>query len=378
VTFERPPGEPVAATRSARHAIDRRRRRLEAGVTVVVVVVVGAYAWFQAEASSPSVSSTPGATSRPTSTPGTGSGGPVEAPQLLALSVTGAQRPLLAIVGIGRGGGAPAIVAVPMGLTLVVPGAGEMRAKDVGVLRGSSVQVALSNMMGVWAGHYLVTDVDRLAVMVDAAGGLSTDLPQGFVLPTAVVGPGAVTLTGGQVKEMLVSTKGSEAPAAWRAVLGAWLAHPPALARTDVDQTDDLPGAGAVLEAARGAPVLVVPTKTVAGTAAVVDQPAFDTLVTKTFGTTEPVPVIVQNGSGRPGIGEAVARRILPAGFRVVISENASTFGVALTTITANGRKHVAQARSLRRDLGVGRVRLSRVPSGVGDITVVVGEDFRA
>ena len=217
-----------------------------------------------------------------------------------------------------------------------------------------------------------------MAVMVDAAGGLSSDLSQGFVLPTAVVGPGAVTLTGGQVKEMLVSTKGSEAPAAWRAVLGAWLADPPALARTDVDQTDDLRGAGAVLEEARGAPVLDVPTKTVAGTAAVVDQPAFDTLVTKTFGTTEPVPVIVQNGSGRPGIGEAVARRILPAGFRVVISENASTFGVAVTTITANGRKHVAQARSLRRNLGVGRVRLSRVPSGVGDITVVVGEDFRA
>jgi hypothetical protein len=320
--------------------------------------------------------SSPSATSTPTSTPGPGGAG--GSPQLLALSVIGAPTPLLAIVGTGRNRAAPAAFAVPMDLTLVVPGAGEMRAKDVGSLQGSSVQVALSNMIGVWARHYLVTDVDHLAVMVDAAGGLSTDLAQGFVLPTAVVGPGPVTLSGGQVKDLLVSTRGSEAPAAWKAVLGAWLAHPPVLGRTDVDQTDDLQGAGALLEAARGAHVLDVPTKDVAGTATVVDQPAFDSLVAKTLGTTPPVPVIVQNGSGRPGIGQAVARRILPAGFRVVISENAPTFGVAVTTVTANGRNHVAQARRVRRDLGVGRVRLSRVPSGIGDITVVVGKDFRA
>jgi hypothetical protein len=223
-----------------------------------------------------------------------------------------------------------------------------------------------------------VTDVDRLAVVVDAAGGWSTTLAQGFVLPSAVVGPGSVRLTGGQVKDLLVSTPGSQALAAWRAVLGAWLAHPPTLSRTDVDQTDDLQGATALLGTAHGAPILDVPTKTVAGTASVVDQPAFDDLIAKTFRTTEPVPVIVQNGSGRPGIGEAVARLIIPVGFRVVISENAPTFGVAVTTITANGRNHVAQARGLRHDLGVGRVRLSRVPSGIGDITVVVGEDFTA
>ena len=214
--------------------------------------------------------------------------------------------------------------------------------------------------------------------MVDAEGGLHADLAEGFVLPSAVVGPGPVILTGAQVKGLLVSTQGPEAQAAWKAVLTAWLAEPQTLESGDVAETDDLRAATAALVAARGATVLEVPTKTVAGTTIVTAQPEFDALMKVTLGIAMPVPVIVENGSGRPGIGEAVARRILPAGFRVVISENAPTFGVVATTITANGRDNVGQARRLRHALGVGRVRLSRVPSGIGDITVVVGRDFRA
>jgi LytR cell envelope-related transcriptional attenuator len=374
VTLDQPPGGPVRATRTARRDDEHRRRRIEAVVTVLVVVVVGLYARSQADTQAPGAR----AGQTPTSTSTASPSSPAGSPRFLAISVTGAPEPLLAVVGIGSVSAGAAAVAVPMGLTVVVPGAGEMRAKDLGTLPGRSIEVALSNLIGSWARHYLVTDVDRFAAMVDAAGGLHADLAQGFVLPSAVVGPGPVTLTGAQVKGLLVSTQGVDAQAAWKAVLTAWLGEPRPLERGDVADTDDLQAASAALEAARGATVLDVPTKTVAGTTSVIAQPAFDALVTKTFGTAAPVPVIVQNGNGRPGIGQAVARRILLAGFRVVISENAPTFGVVQTTITANGRKHVAQARRLRHALGVGRLRLSRVPSGIGDITVVVGEDFTA
>ena len=374
MTREQPPGGPVLPPRAVRRDVEHRRRRTEAVVTVVVVAVVGVYAWFQADTSASAPPAGHGATTTSTPPPSTS---PASS-QLLALSVTGAPEALLAVVGTGSDTRGPAAVAVPMGLTIVVPGAGEMRARDLAALSGPSVRVGLSNLIGSWAPHYVVTDVDRLAAMVDAVGGLHADLAQGFVLPSAVVGPGPVTLTGAQVKGLLVSTQGAEAQAAWKAVLTAWLAEPQTLESGDVAETDDLRAVAAVLVAARGARVLDVPTKTVAGTTLVTAQPEFDALMKRTFGTAVPVPVIVENGSGRPGIGEAVARRILPAGFRVVISENAPTFGVVRTTITANGRDHVGQARRLRHELGVGRVRLSRVPSGIGDITVVVGRDFRA
>jgi hypothetical protein len=41
----------------------------------------------------------------------------------------------------------------------------------------------------------------------------------------------------------------------------------------------------------------------------------------------EAVPVIVLNGNVVPEIGETVSERLLPGGFRVAISQNASDFG---------------------------------------------------
>jgi hypothetical protein len=46
---------------------------------------------------------------------------------------------------------------------------------------------------------------------------------------------------------------------------------------------------------------------------------------------TEAVPVIVLNGNGVPGTGEVVAEWIIPGGFRVAVSQNASDFDHAET-----------------------------------------------
>ena len=91
-----------------------------------------------------------------------------------------------------------------------------------------------------------------------------------------------------------------------------------------------------------------------------------------------PVSTIVQNGSGEPGVGEAVAVQIIPAGFRVVLSQNAQTFDLTHTDVFANGPDHEGEARAVKAALGVGRVRVAAVPSNVGDITIVVGKDFTA
>ena len=251
-----------------------------------------------------------------------------------------------------------------------------MQAKDVSHLPGPGMRLALSNLVGAWADHWLVTDLDRLAAFVDRSGGLNANLAQIFVIGTRRARTGPDDLDGAQVRAML-STQGAEAEAAWGAVLTALLAHPPALGRSDVAGTDDLSAAQRVLDDSAGAAVIPVPTATVAGSTLIAAQPDLDELMTKTFDTSPPVSVIVQNGSGFAGVGALVARKILPEGFRVVVSENASSFDHAVTTIVANGAKNIPPARRLRRALGVGLIRLSRVPSGIGDITVVVGKDFK-
>ena len=81
-----------------------------------------------------------------------------------------------------------------------------------------------------------------------------------------------------------------------------------------------------------------------------------------------PVPVIVQNAAGAAGVGEAVGRLIIPAGFRVTLSQNAESFDEDETQIVALGEEHLRDARRVRAALGVGRIAVSQVASGIGDM----------
>jgi hypothetical protein len=93
--------------------------------------------------------------------------------------------------------------------------------------------------------------------------------------------------------------------------------------------------------------------------------------------TEEAVPVIVLNGNGVPGIGELVAEKILPGGFRVAVSENASSFDHAETLVVVGSAGDVDIAERVRDLLGVGSVSVS-VGSGIAPVTIVVGKDFAA
>src|SRR5204862_6434597 len=135
-------------------------------------------------------------------------------------------------------------------------------------------------------------------------------------------------------------------------------------------ETVDAAAAAAVLGAARGAEVQVAPTKVVGATAIVPAQPDFDDLVGRLFGAPPPVRAFVQNGSGSPGIGEAVARDLLPQGFRIVLSGNAESFNHDTTVITAIGADHLDDANRAKDALGVGVVRESQVASGLAGVTI--------
>ena len=295
----------------------------------------------------------------------------------MALAIAGGPAAYLAVVGTGPGGTRPAAVPIPDGLSIVVPGQGETPASGVGALPGPSLQVALSNVVGTWVQDYAVLDLAKARGLVNRVGGITVDLPTPEATSAGVVGPGTVELSGAQV-EALLGTDSGDGDDRWQAVLTGLLAARPTLRRSDLTSVSSLAGVQQVMDATVAAEVLPMPTRTVAGAAAIAQQPEFDALLSSTWRTKPPTPVIVQNGNGAPGVGEAVARLIIPAGFRVVISQNAQSFDVPATDIIANGLSNVTLARRVRKAMGVGLVEASRVPSGIGDITIVVGKDFTA
>jgi hypothetical protein len=86
----------------------------------------------------------------------------------------------------------------------------------------------------------------------------------------------------------------------------------------------------------------------------------------------------VLNGTGVPGTVQALVSPLVQAGARVVLTGNADRFDYTATQIVYFDDAHAVDARRLRDALGVGQVVRGQIRSGVVDITVVVGSDFRS
>jgi LytR cell envelope-related transcriptional attenuator len=297
-------------------------------------------------------------------------------PALLVLSVTGAPKPLLAVVGAA--GSPPAAMAVPQGLTLEVPGAGPLTTRRVAALPGDGLQVALSNVVGAWAAHYAVSDLEQLAILVDRNDGLLVQLPEEVTLGEDVLPPGHVRLTGAQVSAYL-GAENQNTFTRWEVVLAAFLAAPPQLEPEDLSETDDLAGVQATLNGAKDGLIETLPVQVAAATIRVPKYSSLDELMADRFGVKRsPVPVIVQNAVGTAGIGESVGRLIISRGFRITLSQNAEVFDQDQTQIVALGEENLQDARRVRSALGVGRIAVSQVASGIGDVQIIVGKDFTA
>jgi hypothetical protein len=292
----------------------------------------------------------------------------------VALSVTDAGHALLATIASGS---RPSVIALPPGLTVVLPGQGEVGTDEVSSLTGPSVQVAMSNVLGVWVDHYAVMNLNAFGGVVDRAGGIRADLPDSVTIDGVDVGPGPSTLDGRGVVTLLAEET-AHSFARWQSVLAALLDKRPSLLPTDLAEVDDSGGVQTIFQGAGKASVLRFPVQSVAGAARVPEYEALDAILSRAWGSTAPTPVILQNGSGVPGVGEAAARLLIPEGFRIALSQNATTFNHKTTQIVAQGEDALPAAKRARRALGVGQVGVTDIPSGIGDITIVVGKDFRA
>ncbi len=354
-------------SRAERSGQVRKRWRTQtiagAAVVAVTLVVVVVRAGGEAETATP----TPTASSSATV-----AAGPA---QLLAMSVTGAPNALLATVGAG-GAQASAAVVLPPDMTVVMPGAGELASEQLQELPGESMRVGVSNVDGAWNEHYAVMDLARFGAVVDRLGGLNVDLQDVYAVGNDVMGPGQTHLSGAQVSDLL-EEDADDTAARWASVLGAFLAAQPNLSPTDLVETDDAQAAAAILGSG-GARVEIMPTQVVGGTALIPAQPDENELMAELFATPTPVRAEVRNGNGEPGVGEAVGAQLIPAGFRIVLSENADTFDHQTTEIIAAGAENEPAAQDARKAIGVGKVIQSSIPSGLADVTIIVGKDYHA
>jgi hypothetical protein len=304
-----------------------------------------------------------------------GAAEPAGPPEFALLSVSGAGHPLVGVFG-----GTDAKVfyqLLPPRVTLVQPGQGEVALGRLAIQPALAQQVGVSNALGLWIEHFGVIGLDGLVEIIDRAGGLEVDLPATYSLTQRTIGPGVERLSGSEVEEFLTAEEGDEL-GRWGLVLGALLSSPPEIEAEDFLEIDDVEAMRDVWAGGPRAERIGFPTEQAAGATRLPRVETIDAMMKDHFGTNSPVPVVVENGSGVPGVGEDVARLILREGFRVVFSKNAESFDQAVTLIVAEDHESIPTARRVRRMLGVGRVAVSQVPSGVGDITIVVGKDFTA
>ncbi|HSL12282.1 MAG TPA: LCP family protein [Actinomycetota bacterium] len=294
---------------------------------------------------------------------------------LTVIAVRGTPNALIAVVGV-HPERPPAALVLPGNVTVVAPGQGETTIDGVAALSGESIRIAVSNAIGRWADRYAVADAESFAAAIDQMGGLEVDLSEPATLDGGDLGAGTHELSGGEVM-VLLSETGDVAPIRWADVVEGLLEAGP-LPGSAFAESDDAAGTVGALERARGAVVEIAPVAPVADQASVLDQPAADGLVRNLFGGRPPTPIVVENGNGEPNVGEVVAARLLPEGFQIVISQNADSFRHRRTEIAATAGEFADEAERVRELLGVGRVVVSQVPSGLADITIVVGRDFTA
>ena len=277
---------------------------------------------------------------------------------LLVVTTDGGRLPL--VVG-STGFGTVGALVVPPEAMVVIPGQGESTIGDALELPSRQAATAVGNLLGVWIEDHATIDSDRLAAIADDVGGvrIGGELADGRDVSGMFEASGAGDVAGLQiVMESLLA-----ADVVWSPADLVEAEHPVSVVR--------------MLEAASGAQVTTLEAEEVASGVFRADPEQVTDALVAAFGgpAEEAVPVIVLNGNGVPGIGEAVAEKLLPGGFRVAVSQNASDFDHLETLIVVGSPDDVALAERVRDLLGVGSVSVS-VGSGIAPVTVVIGKDF--
>ena len=379
----------------------RRRQRLRLVVVLVVLLAVAAAAfavWLAADA--PPRPQAAAAEVRTQST---------LLLQVQAEDRTAVASALLAADPDDRTG---AVLLVPQQVLVNVPGIGSLPfSRGLASAPPQGSRDALSDLMGVTVDEGWVLSSARLAELVDLLGGIPVEVDVPVVADSTVlldVGPQRVDGAGAvQLLQYLAPEEQEQSRMArLQEVLDGVLTSLPAERAELVALLEGLgPESDSTLTppeladrllavtAADGEGQLqydnlpVLPIDTGGGvTASRVDAPRLLAVVDRLLADSVPPGVreggnrvLVLNGVGTPGLGEAVRAKLAPAGFVFVGSRNAPDFGHPTTQVLVPRATAEAQALGARVAEAIGVPATSVVTQEFGtvaDVVVLVGADF--
>lgn len=304
-----------------------------------------------------------------------------------------------------------AAVLVPRQVIVNVPGSGSGPFANA-LAAGDSApsRNALADLLGVQVDGSWVLDQAAFAQLVDALGGVQATADVPVVVDNAVVVPqGAQKLDGARAVALMTFLAPGEPEQARLArvqsVLDGLLSALPPDAAAVSSALTALGGASATTGPPAGtAAVLtglakaqkaqqlqydvlpVIPIDSgVGATSFRVDAPAVKALVDRQLAQSIPPGVrqsgnrvLVLNGVGTPGLGDAVRTKLVAAGFVFVGSRNAEHFDYPATHVLVPEATPQDQALGERvaKALGVKGVVEQADLGSVADVVVIVGADF--
>ena len=318
---------------------------------------------------------------------------------------------------LASGAGSGQQILVPSRLVLDVPGAGRVPIAQALTPGAQSLGAALSDALDIRVDTTWVLDSAALARLVDALGGVVVDVDVD-VTASADVGSAVLVsagahqrLSGAQAAAYAQLLVGDEPEpsrlARQERVLDAVLAALPAASqarRALLGALPDAPtGAGldtvvrtvGRLRADAGAGQLastVLPVTDIDAGAGVpsygLDAVGAAAVVrSRLAGAMLPTPaggvirVLVQNGVGTPGLGEAARSRLVAAGLRYVGGGNLAGFGVeqSLVLLPDGSPDSRRRGHAVVQALGLNdsALRVSEAAPSVADVVVMLGKDFR-
>jgi hypothetical protein len=238
----------------------------------------------------------------------------------------------------------------------------------------AAVQAALGRRID----HFLVTDEATFEALVDRLGPVDVQADVSFSADGLQLGPGPVRLSGAQAVAYLdQAVDTSDATARWEEVLTGVLAGRRSGWTSELGLSDDDDTVRSLLSASREAVVLELPTVPADQGGLLPDPDAVPRLLAAQFGVGEPlVRIIVLDGTKDPGSAARISSLLAPQGYRVVAEQPSTDPHTKITQIVAATDALVPKAEQVQAFMGVGMVYVGSEPTGIADITIVVGKDF--
>ncbi|HEY3211428.1 MAG TPA: LCP family protein [Actinomycetota bacterium] len=361
-----PPPEILARWEARKEAARRRhtaRRKVTTWLLIAVVVVAGIVVFVQRTAKR-----------------GAGPRGPAGTapPSLVVWGVNMQTASFVAVIS-NPGNLGPVALVIPDETLVDIPGGPATVGGAVGEpgLLLAAAQATLDRRVD----HYVVMNDLDLGGLIDRIGPIEVQLDEPFGWNGRTFGPGTARLTGGPVMSFLEAGTELDRTPRWEEVLtGIFSARPDSQRWAGPLGTTDSAGAvRSALLAAHEAAVLEVPTAPAEGGGLLADPDDVADFLQSHLGRegTPLVRVIVLTANGQKSDVIVVATRLAGLGYRVVAAQPARS-KLGLTQIVAADDSFLSKANEVQAILGVGSVYVGPESSGVADITIVLGKDFKA